>query len=155
MNEAFATLLTGRFTELTKDLRFDYKPTGIKRAPQIIQTFLPPKGHDHEEGMEFPLVRWAVYRGSFSKFHPSTISIIVNAGIWTSGSIIDGDIDIQALVLALGRIVKNRSFPPYRLEEDTTFHIGSQESGSEGIQPHPYYWGTMKLQFTVPSGHGG
>lgn len=155
MNEAFATLLTARLTELTRDLLFEYKPTGVKSAPQIVETMLASKAHDYVEGQEMPLVRWAIYEGGFDRFHSSPFSIILHAGIYTSGDIVAGTRDITSLALALGRIVDNRSFPPYRLETPVPFTIGSSEPGSEGLQPHPYYWLTMKLQYTVPSGHGG
>ena len=155
MNEQFATLLTARLTELTGSLLFDYKPTGGKIPPQIIETMLPPKGHGHQEGDEFPLVRWSIYEGGFDKLRSSPFSVIVNGGIYTSEDIVAGTRDITTLAMALGKIVNNRSFPPYRLVTPVPFTIGSPEPGSEGLQPHPYYWVTLKLQFIVPSGHGG
>lgn len=155
MNEAFANLLTDRLADLTQDLLFDYKPTGEKVSPHIVETMLAPKAAGYQEGQEFPLVRWAIHEGGFDFMRPSPFGIIVHAGIYTAGDIIAGTRDITALALALGKIVNDRSFPPYRLVTPVSFTIGSPEQGSEGLQPHPYYWATMKLQFTVPSGHGG
>ncbi|KJS00891.1 MAG: hypothetical protein VR65_10820 [Desulfobulbaceae bacterium BRH_c16a] len=155
MNEQFSSILTARLAELTGSLRFEHKPSGVARAPQIVETMLPPKSHDHQEGQEFPLVRWAIHNGGFDFMRPAPFGIILHAGIYTSGDIIAGTRDITTLALALGRIANDRSFPPYRLETPVPFTIGSPEQGSEGLQPHPYYWLTMKLQFIVPSGHGG
>jgi hypothetical protein len=151
MNQQFAETFTARLVDLTEDLLFDYKPDPVnKRAPQIIETMLPPRSSGHQEGQEFPLVRWAIHHGGFDRMRPAPFSVILHGGIYTAGNIVAGTRDITALTMALGKIVDNRSFPPYKLETPISFTIGSGEPGQEGLQPHPYYWVTMKLQFLMP-----
>ncbi len=150
MNEAFAVKFSSVLAALTSDLRFYYKPDDTLIPPQIVETMLPSKDRTYQEGQDIPLVRWAIYEGAFEARRPAPFSVMLTGGIYTPGTIIDGTRDITALAMALGKIVDNRSFPPYRLNTPVGFTIGSPEPGSEGLQPHPYYWLTMQLQFLVP-----
>lgn len=149
MNAAFAALLTTRLTELTKDLRFTYQPTGDLVAPQIIDTMLPRPTGVVEEGQEYPLVRWVICNGEFSRLAPAPFTVMLDGGIYTADSIIDGSRDIAALTIALGRIVRKPWYSPYKLRDRIRFVLGSPEENSLGIQPHPYYFTRLYLEFTV------
>lgn len=149
MTPEFATLLTSRLTELVEDLSFDYKPDGSTRVPQIINPMLPSRSSDHQDGDYFPFVRWAIYKGIFAK-RPEPFSVYVSGGIYTAGTIDDGNGAILSLAMALGNIVDNKSFPPYRLQSPVGFTVGDTREGNEGLQPHPYYYMSMILEFLKP-----
>lgn len=142
-------LLIARLQLLTADLLFDHKPTGIQTAPQVIEAFLPPAGRDWEEGQDHPLVRVAIYKGSFD-LRPQTTSAVITGGIWTSGDVVAGTKDIMTLAEALGGIIKPRGYPPFRLVTPVDFYFGDQQSGQEGFQPHPYHYVTLFPTFILP-----
>lgn len=149
MTPEFTALLTARLTELVADLAFDYKPDGSKRAPQIINPMLPARSSSHQEGEHLPFVRWSIYKGFFAK-RPEPFSVYVSAGIYTAGDIDAGNEDILSLALALGAIVENKSYPPYRLQTPVEFQLGDPREGHEGLQPHPQYYMSMILDFLMP-----
>ena len=155
MNDQFVALLTARLEDLVKELRYTYKPDGSEKAPQIVDPMLPGKDRSHQEGEEFPLVRWAIFNGEFARMSPAPFSVRVDAGIYTGGSIIDGDRDIRELLMALGKIVETPWYKPYKLRDPVKFDLGSPDLHAQGIQPHPYYWATLYLSFIVATGHGG
>lgn len=155
MNEAFFTTLTARLTELTADLRFLHKPSGELKAPQIIDTMLQRARGVTEEAQEFPFVRWVVYAGEYARMSPAPFSVMLDGGIYTDGSISDGIIDISTLSMALGKIVEKPWYKPYKLRNRVRFTMGSPDENSLGIQPHPYYFTRLYLDFVVASGHGG
>ena len=80
---------------------------------------------------------------------PSPFSVLIQAGIYTEGSIDDGTRDIMQLTMALGKVVESRSFPPYVLSADAEFTIGDPGDGYEGLQPHPYYYAQIRLNFSA------
>lgn len=155
MNEAFFTTLTTRLTELTADLRYLHKPTGEQRAPQVIGTMLPRPSGQVEEGDEYPLIRWVLYEGEFARMSPAPFSLLIDGVIYNDGSISDGTADITELCRALGRIVEKPWYRPYKLRNRVRFTIGDPDENNPGIQPHPYYYLRMYLEFVVASGHGG
>jgi len=155
MNETFVSNLTARLIELTQHLRFYNKPTGTEIAPQIIGTMLEKKTESCQEAQEYPLVRWVIHQGEFARMSPTPFSVMLDAGIYTDGIIKDGCTDINILVMALGKIVEKPWFKPYKLRNRVSFVLGSPDENSLGIQPHPYYFGRLYLQFVVASGHGG
>jgi len=141
--------LVTRFTELTADLRFDYKPDPEnKRAPQIIKTMLPYPDQDFMDGQDFPRIRLALYGGTAEDLRkPPDFSVLASGAIWTAGDIEAGSKDIWLLTAAMMNITKNRSFPPFRLRTPCPFRIGDPQPDMEGIQPHPYHFVTMQLAF--------
>ncbi len=155
MNKAFADLLTARLIEITQDLRFFHKPSGILKAPQVVGTMLSEKDRSYQEGDEFPLVRWAAHQGVFTFKASASFAVILDGGIYTDGDIAAGTADIAALTMALGKITDKPWFQPYKLSNRVPFQLGSPEKNSLGIQPHPYYFTRLNLEFVVARGHGG
>ncbi|BCL59967.1 hypothetical protein DGMP_06600 [Desulfomarina profundi] len=152
MNRTFADMLNSRLAELTSGLLFDYQPdnsTG-SRPITITESMLADPSRDEPEGSEFPFVRWAIYRGSFDYRRPAPFKVVVDGAIWTAGNITDGTRDIQTLTVALGKITEKRGFPPYRLKTPIDFVTGNPARGHEGIQPHPWYYTRLYLEFLVP-----
>lgn len=147
MNDAFRSALIARLEQLTGHLLFDHAPTRGKIAPQIIDTMLTGKGQGYEKNEEFPFIRVALCAGEFRARRPAPFVIHLVGGVYTAGSVADGVRDITQLTLALGEIVNSRSFPPYKLADSVSFSIGDPAEGSEGLQPHPMYYMTMKLEF--------
>lgn len=145
-------LLVARVTELTADLRFHHKPTPDETiVPQVIRGSLePPRAGEHEgEAADYPFVRVSLYKGSFHDVRPLPCYAVLYAGIWTPGTIQDGDDDIFELISALGLIVENPRFPPFTLSESCPFTIGIQDPGFEGMQRHPLHYGAVFLEFTA------
>lgn len=158
MNESFSTLFNTRLLELIDGLEYDHKPTpGETKAPTIITPMLPARTGDHTEGETHPYIRWAIHRGVFRHIQPSSFWIFIQVGIYTAGDIDDGVRDITALTIALGQIAEKRSFPPYVLSvkegEEPSFIIGDLRDGSEGLQPHPYYYSQIRLKFVTSTNH--
>lgn len=148
MTPEFSALLQARFESLVASLQFDHKPTGVKRAVQVINPMLE-RIRGHEEGEEHPYLRWAICEGSFEPRKPQPFKVVVSLGLYTAGSIDDGNADIQSFTTAVGKIVLDRAFPPSRLVTPVPFTIGDPRDGFEGLQPHPYYYAGMILQFTT------
>ncbi len=155
MNAAFSNLLTSRLQALTADLRYLHKPSGDLIAPVIVETMLPPKESGYEEGQDIPLVRWLITGGEFAGLSPAPFAVRIDAGIYTAGSITDGTRDITELTMALGKIVRKPWYKPFKLTDRISFLLGDQDREAPGIQPHPYYWVSLYLQFVVATGHGG
>lgn len=155
MDSSFSALLTSRITECVADLRYTHKPTGTQKAPQVIELMLPKKERSQKEAEDFPLVRWAFTRGEFARMRPAPFGVKIDAGIYTNGSITDGNRDITELIIALGKLVEKPWYKPYKLLNPVTFTVGSTDKHTEGIQPHPYYWAALHLEFSVATGHGG
>lgn len=148
MTPEFTALLQTRLETLVAGLQYDYKPTGGQKAVQVINPMLE-RVKGHQEGDEHPYVRWAVFSGSFEPRRPQPFRVTVSLGLYTAGAIDDGNADIQALAMAVGRIVEDRAFPPSRLVTPVPYTIGDPREGYEGLQPHPYYYASMMLDFTT------
>ncbi|MBU1567437.1 MAG: hypothetical protein KJ630_17660 [Proteobacteria bacterium] len=140
-------LLLGRLTALTAELRYLHKPTGEMAAPMVINTCLPDKQMDWQESSDFPHVRAAIYQGAFDGVTPQPHKVVIVCGIYTPGSVLDGTADITELTTAIGGIVTNRSFPPFVLRTPVEYTIGLTEAGAEGLQPHPYHFSKLYLEF--------
>lgn len=151
MTEEFFTAIRARLTELVKDLRFLHKPTGQNVPPQIIDLMLDRPTSTTEEGDEYPYVRWLIPSGSFKRHGSEPFSVIIDAGIYTDGTISDGNSDIFSLCLALGKITENPRFAPYKLGETIPFTLGQPagDANNPGIQPHPYYHCRLTLDFSA------
>lgn len=157
MNQQFFAALEARLTELTADLRYLHKPTGQQRAPQIIGTMLERPTGEVQEAQDYPFVRWIIYDGEFSRMSPAPFSIMLDGGIYTDGTVDDGNTAICSLCMALGKIVEKPWFTPYKLRNRVRFVMGSPEAdnSNHGLQPHPYYYCRLYLEFVVALGHGG
>jgi len=140
-------LLVARVTELVADLRYFHKPTGQRIAPQVIESCLPKKDRTWQEGQDFPHVLIAITEGGFDKFTPPPVKVIIGCDVLTDGDNAQGTTEIMELTGAVGRLVENRSFPPYKLRTPIRFTIGSEQQGYEGIQPHPVYFSNIYLEF--------
>lgn len=140
-------LLLARLATLTSDLRYHHKPSGERRAPQVIHTCLEKKTSTWQEGDEFPYIRAAIYRGAFDGVVPQPHKVVVICGIYTPGTIATGTAEIAELTNAVGNIVMNRGFPPYVLKTPVEYVLGSDEAGAEGLQPHPYHFSKFNLEF--------
>ena len=140
-------LLVARVTELTSDLRFYHKPTGGLIAPQVINTCLPKKDSSWQEGMDFPHVLVSIYAGGFDIMAPQPHKVVIGCGIHSPSDPVAGTNDIMALTAAVGRIVENRTFKPFKLRTPIQYTVGSEERGHEGTQPHPFYISTIYLEF--------
>lgn len=140
-------LLVARVTELTADLRFHHKPSGGTIAPQVIATCMPERDSSWQEGIEWPHVLVAIYGGGFDRLEPQPHQVVVGCGIWTPGTIAEGTADIMELTAAVGRIVENRTFRPFKLRTPVRYSVGSEERGYEGTQPHPYHVSSIYLEF--------
>ena len=151
MTDQFFAALKARLTELVQDLRYLHKPTGLLVAPQIIDIMLPRPTEAVAEADEYPFVRWLVYEGAFHRRPPSPFKLLLDAGLYTSGTIAEGHADICQFCAALGRIVEQPRFAPYRLGDTIRFTLGTPESEDRnpGMQPHPYYHCRLFLAFTV------
>lgn len=148
MTPEFTILLQSRLESLVAGLQYDHKPTGAPRAVQVINPMLE-RVRGHEEGEEHPFVRWAIFEGSFEPRRPQPFKVVVSLGLYTGGTIDDGNRDIQELTAAVGGIVEDRAFPPSRLVTPVPYTIGDPREGYEGLQPHPYYYASMILEFTT------
>lgn len=155
MNRAFTTLLTARLVELTEGLVFYHKPTEELKAPKIIGTMLAEKQADYKEAEEFPFVRWVVSGGEFARMSTAPFSVMLDAGIYTNGTVTEGCEAITELVMALGKVVEKPWFSPYKLRSRVRFVLGDPDNNHLGMQPHPYYYGRLYLEFVVARGHGG
>lgn len=155
MNQQFKDLLASRLEELVADLRYTHKPSGQLKPPHVVRLQLPGKERSQGEAEDFPLVRWKITGGQFTRMGPALFSVEINAGIYTPGTITDGDGEISELALALGQIVNKPWYKPYKLLNSAPFAFGSTEPQSKGMQPHPYYWVSLYLEFSVAIGHGG
>lgn len=151
MTEQFFAILKARLAELVVDLRYLHKPTGGLIAPQIIDVMMERPTGAVEEGEEYPLVRWLVYEGEFHRQSPSPFKVMVDAGIYTEGTIAEGNAEILQLCQALGKIIESPRFAPYKLGPIVRFSIGTPEPEDKnpGMQPHPYYHCRLFLEFLV------
>ncbi len=125
-------------------------------APRIFQTMLPAKGHQHQEGYDFPLICWTHYGGSLTHLEPSAFKVCVDCGIRVDDTIgtsmeqiISGTEAIHSLLHALHQLAGRRKFGRYKLQLPFDYIIGSSEKGHEGRQPHPYYWLRLELSFVA------
>jgi len=155
MTELFFATLKACLGDLTKDLRFLHKPSGTLIAPQIIDVMMDRPTAPVEEGDEYPLVRWMIYEGEFRRMSAAPFKVLVDAGIYTDGSVVEGNAEISRLCSALGGIVENPRFAPYKLGPVVRFTLGAPESPDKnpGVQPHPYYHCRLFLEFLVAGGH--
>lgn len=149
MTAQFFAALRGRLAELVQDLRYLHKPSGEQVAPQIIDIMLPRLTVPAPEADEYPFVRWLIVKGEFARLKPGPFLVLLDAGIYTAGSVMDGVADITELCLALGRIVEKSNFAPYRLVSRVRFTIGSPgpDDADPGLQAHPYYHCRLFLDF--------
>lgn len=150
MTDQFYTALKARLTELVADLRYLHKPTAAMIAPQIIDLMLPRPTEQVEEAEEYPFVRWMVTSGEFKRQSPMQFSVVIDAGIYTDGTVTEGNGEISQLCSALGRIVDFPSFPPFKLNDNTRFILGTpaDEGTNPGLHPHPYYHCRLFLEFS-------
>ncbi len=157
MNEQFYTTLKERLVELTQDLRYLHKPSDTLIAPQIIDIMLERPKVAVPEADEYPFVRWVAYEGEFAYRSPAPFSVMLDGGLYTDGSIAEGNLAISQLCMALGRIVEKPWFSPYKLRNRVRFVLGNPEvdNNNYGLQPHPYYHCRLYLEFVVAKGHGG
>ena len=157
MNQQFFTALEARLTELTEDLRYLHRPSGELKAPQIIGVMLDRPTGEVEEAQEYPFVRWVLSDGEFTRLSPAPFSIMLDGGIYTDGTVDDGNAAACGLCMALGKIVEKPWFRPYKLRNRVRFVMGDPgtESNNHGLQPHPYYYCRLYLEFLVAQGHGG
>jgi hypothetical protein len=151
MNQQFFDTLTAVLTELTAGLSYYHLPSDSARAPQIINTILLRPTGQIAEGDEYPLVRFRLVDGEFARMTAAPFTVLIDCGVRTSGSISDGLRDIAELTMAIGGIVKRPWFSPYKLRNRVRFELGDPgtDYGSKGIQPHPYYFSRLYLEFTV------
>lgn len=140
-------LLMARVEELVADLRYFHKPTGERIAPQVIASCLPKKDRTWQEGQDFPHVLIAITEGGFDKLNPQPVKVTIGCDILTDGDTATGTDEIMEFTEAVGKIVGNRSFPPYKLRTPIRFTVGSDQPGFEGIQPHPVYFSNIYLEF--------
>ncbi|WP_028579434.1 hypothetical protein [Desulfogranum japonicum] len=152
MTPEFTALFTAKVQELTGALRYYHKPTGTTIAPQVIHTMLPARSQTWKEGEECPFVRFAIYKMEVDFRRRGNFKVAISAGIYTGGTIQDGTNDIMELVGALSGLADHRGFAPYKLQTPFSFEIGepNPRPGSEGLQPHPYYYACGTLQFNMP-----
>jgi len=156
MTEAFYALLRSRLTSLVADLRYLHKPSDTLIAPQVIDLSLPRPTEAVVEGDEYPFVRWLVYEGEFAHRTPAPFTVLIDGGIYTDGSVSEGNAAISELCMALGKVVQTPWYSPYKLRNRVRFSLGNPENTvNQGIQPHPYYFCRLYLEFTVAKGHGG
>ncbi len=150
MEDLSAKIIT-RVNELVAGMTFYNRPADANVAVKVIDTFLPAKARDWQEGQDFPFVRVAIYQGEFD-VKPSRIRVVITGGIslGDNATVAEGSAEIKRLANALGRIVEKRGFPPYRLVTPVPYQFGDQREGHEGLQPHPYHYVTMKLEFILP-----
>lgn len=148
MTPEFTTLLQTRLEALVAGLQYDHKPSGAPKAVQVINPMLE-RLRGHQEGEEHPFVRWAIFQGAFAPRKPQPFKVVLSLGLYTAGTIDDGNRAIQALTMAVGKIVDDRAFPPSRLATPVSYTIGDPREGYEGLQPHPYYYASMILEFTT------
>ena len=151
MTDQFFTLFKSRLAELVVDLSYLHKPSGLNMRPQIIDVMMERPTERVDEGEEYPFVRWMIHKGEFSRQGLLTFTVIVDAGVYTGGTVDDGNADITGLCLALGRIVRTPVFSPYRLDGPVRFTIGSSDQAERnpGIQPHPYYHCRLAMDFAM------
>lgn len=155
MNQAFITAFSATLTAAVADLRYCSKPTvtsvnptGDLVVPQVITPMLPAKAAGYQEGGELPLCRWLITSGHFSMRQYQPFKVQLDLGLYTPGTIEDGNAAILEFAMAVGgHLVKYPWYKPYKMIDDIEFHIGSREAESLGSQPHPYYWATMLLDF--------
>lgn len=151
MTEQFFTIFKARLSELVADLRFEHQPTGQLIAPQVIDIMLPRPTEPVPEGDEYPFVRWLVYRGEFERNQPTSFSVLIDGGVFTSGSVVDGAASINKLCMTLGGIVHVPRFSLYRLSGPVRFIIGdpASEEQNPGLQPHPYHHCRLLADFDL------
>lgn len=146
MND-LVTQIIAKIAELTTGLTYDHKPTGEKRAVQIVDTFLPDRTEVWQEGQDYPLVRVAHFKGAYLS-HNQNFEVVVLAGIYTAGDIAAGTAAIKELAAAIGKLAQSRLIGNYRLDTPINYQFGDNSRGAEGIQPHPYHYVTFYLQLT-------
>ncbi len=147
MNEEFCAAFQNRIEGLLDGLLFHHRPSGALVPVTVYEAMLPAKQPGHKEGEDLPLVRWCIYEGEFAARIAGGFSVVIDAGIYTPGSIVEGSRDLMRLIWALGGLAAMRGLPPYRLRTPIGFRLGDLSEGNEGIQPHPYYYGRLTLDF--------
>ena len=128
MDATFSAAFTGQLEALLDGLRFVRRSTGVASPIDIYESMVPRMTPDQVEGDDPPFVRWCIYAGEFSDRGLSSFELVVDFGIYTPGSIVDG-------------------FAPYKLQKPLSFRLGHPDADYEGIQPHPYHYGRLKLEF--------
>lgn len=156
MDRNFNEMFTARLQQLTADLRFFHRPSGQNIAPQVIMCMLPPQEGKFIEGNDFPVICWTHHSGLLTHLQPSSFQIAVDCGLRVDTShgkpishISQGSEDILALIAALHRLAGARNFGRYKLQIPFSYTIGDSSAGSEGRQPHPYYWVRFNLSFVA------
>ena len=133
--------------QLVAPLRFHHRPSGELVGVSVHEAMLPAKPVGYQEGDELPLLRWCIYEGEFSGRVANGFSVALDAGIYSPGSIIDGSRDLMLLINTLGGLARMHGLPPYKLRTPISFRLGDPRDGNEGIQPHPYYYGRLTMDF--------
>ena len=154
MNEAFFTALKARLTELTASLRYLHKPSGTAMRPQIIDLMMDRPTAAVDEAEEYPFVRWMLLDGEFHRGgRPSPFRVAVDCGIYTDGSIVDGNADICELCRTLGEgLMEWQRYAGCRLSGPIRYTMGTPQANAQnpdnpGLQPHPYYHARLFLDF--------
>lgn len=138
--------------EATAGEKFPRRRDGVLVSPTVVRSTLSPRPVDYEEGDECPLVRWSLHQGTRDR-QEYVHRIIVNCLIWTPGTPVDGADAIERLVLACLRVADGRGLAGHRLVLPVEYFFGEQgEHDKDGLQPHPYHQGGVKLQYAAPAG---
>lgn len=140
--------LIARMTSLVSGLAFDYKPTGETKAVQVVDSFLERPTSSWVEGGEFPFVRIAHYSGAYFSGKEEG-SLVVVGGIWTKGNVASGTADIKRLAEALKGLTLIRMLGEYKISTPIKYYFGQTDPGREGVQPHPYHFVTLYLDFAT------
>ncbi len=141
-----------RVEELTGHLRF-YRPGesgGTLVAPRVIDTFLAPEKRS-VEGEECPVIQVALYKGELN-IPRGESGVLIYGLLYTEGDVQQGTAEIKELAEAVGGIVRKRSFLPFTLNLPVQFSFGDQDQGREAMQPHPYHFFKMYLNFSTGRG---
>ena len=147
MDATFSAAFTGQLEALLDGLRFVRRSTGVASPIDIYESMVPRMTPDQVEGDDPPFVRWCIYAGEFSDRGLSSFELVVDFGIYTPGSIVDGSRELLTLTRRLSGLAGMSGFAPYKLQKPLSFRLGHPDADYEGVQPHPYHYGRLKLEF--------
>lgn len=151
MIDDFSATFHARLEEVTSGELFPRRRDGALVSPNVVRSTLSPRPVDYEEGDECPLVRWSLYAGTMER-QETIHDIIINALIWTPGTPYDGADAIERLIAACLRVADGRGLAGHRLVYPVTYFFGEQgEHDKDGLQPHPYHQGGVKLRYSAPN----
>lgn len=150
MTPEFAATMQATLEELVAGKKFHRRRDSTLVEPTVARTNPPPLKPDYAEGDNFPLVRWALYRGRVAE-RIAEFEVVITLGVWTPGGHAEGTDDIERLLGAVLDIGKQRVIAGHRLDPEIEFVLGEQqEEHAEGLQPHPFYQAQIKLKFSAP-----